>query len=614
MRQTQHLPWFVLAAAAAATIVLMRPIIGAGPFLAGDSHVKWIAPAAADFRPRRPLEGEDIRSLRTPAILSSGGSRQYWLAIDRPPNMSRYGVFFPVAPAGTRVFINGVQIDVQNLGPPETAAIAEVPASGYQVGPNRIELVAPSGAPYAWPRAIFFGPLDVVKAAALRHAAVQRWGMVAITGFGLLSAALGFFSAFFIRERLHLALPSLAALILAGLASLTLFAWPPGDMFLKPWAHLMLAAGAALVLLLMTASESAPWPRWTTIAFRASGAGIVILLVALLASRWDRAGALASSHAAGIATSLVCCGVALGLALAGRDVRSAWSPLQRSVGVLTALALTAASLADIGPLGGLGWIAAKSAFAVIASAAIALWFLWMGVRVFLDAEAGMQKRLGLGRIIKEQEAQLNAQREALEKELVQRAVHEERERFSRDIHDGVGGSLVSLLAQARTGVLNAEELEATVQRALVDLRLTIDALDHAQATLDAAFSTFQTRIAPVFAGAGIALVWRQEGLGERELKEPSSLLHVSRILQEACTNIIKHAAASRASVCVLWDGAGNALDLIIDDDGAPVEGAGGSGRGLKNMAERARSIGASFFAGPAPSGRGWRVRLSIPGR
>jgi signal transduction histidine kinase len=348
--------------------------------------------------------------------------------------------------------------------------------------------------------------------------------------------------------------------------------------------------------------------------FRLSAGGFAVLVAALLLSFWRSDAALYVNHWIGAGIVLLSSGAALALALFGTAVRAAWSPAQRSITALVAFALLAMTLSEIDSLGGIAYLAAKSIAGVAASSGLAAWFAWLGFRVFQDIESALQQRLGLGRIVREQQAQLKAQQEALEREIVRRAVLEERERFSRDVHDGVGGSLVSLLAQARTGVLKEADLEAELQRTLADLRLMIDALDHTQATLAAAFSTFQTRIAPVFAAAGIELAWRQDALEARELKDPLSLLHLFRILQEACTNVIRHAQATRASVRIAWNEQANALEIDVEDNGSATAAGAKSGHGLKNMAERAAKIGAAFAAGPAEAGQGWRVRLRAPGR
>jgi signal transduction histidine kinase len=81
-----------------------------------------------------------------------------------------------------------------------------------------------------------------------------------------------------------------------------------------------------------------------------------------------------------------------------------------------------------------------------------------------------------------------------------------------------------------------------------------------------------------------------------------------RIVQEALTNVVKHAGPARVTVAV--EQADGELRLEITDDGlgSPV---GAAGRGLLGMRERAGSLGGTVTAGPVPGG-GWTVRAVLP--
>jgi signal transduction histidine kinase len=96
-----------------------------------------------------------------------------------------------------------------------------------------------------------------------------------------------------------------------------------------------------------------------------------------------------------------------------------------------------------------------------------------------------------------------------------------------------------------------------------------------------------------------------------------------RIVQEALTNVVRHAGAARATVRLVYAPA--ELVVQIDDDGNGVESAGGrlptdsdrqirrSGRGIAGMRERVHALGGTFAAGHHP-GRGFRVRARFPRR
>jgi signal transduction histidine kinase len=89
-----------------------------------------------------------------------------------------------------------------------------------------------------------------------------------------------------------------------------------------------------------------------------------------------------------------------------------------------------------------------------------------------------------------------------------------------------------------------------------------------------------------------------------------------RIVQEALTNVTRHARAASATVTVTY-GQGE-IAVQIDDDGIPlgstsrrVPTSPGGGNGLPGMRERAEALGGRFEAGPR-SGGGFRVRARLP--
>lgn len=83
-----------------------------------------------------------------------------------------------------------------------------------------------------------------------------------------------------------------------------------------------------------------------------------------------------------------------------------------------------------------------------------------------------------------------------------------------------------------------------------------------------------------------------------------------RIVQEALTNVLKHAEAARATVRVLHRDGG--VEIEVTDDGTAGPAAvNGQGQGLTGMRERVGLYGGSLEAGPAPAG-GWRLHAWLP--
>jgi signal transduction histidine kinase len=85
-----------------------------------------------------------------------------------------------------------------------------------------------------------------------------------------------------------------------------------------------------------------------------------------------------------------------------------------------------------------------------------------------------------------------------------------------------------------------------------------------------------------------------------------------RIVQEALTNVARHARASAATVSVRRER--GAITVEVTDDGAPAAQTPASappGNGVRGMRERAAALGGTLEAGPSPHG-GWRVHAWLP--
>ena len=86
-------------------------------------------------------------------------------------------------------------------------------------------------------------------------------------------------------------------------------------------------------------------------------------------------------------------------------------------------------------------------------------------------------------------------------------------------------------------------------------------------------------------------------------------LSVYRIVQEALTNVLRHAQASRASASISRNGGLLTIQVLDDGVGEPATESGG--HGLVGMRERAAVFGGRFAAGSNPGG-GFRVHVELP--
>jgi signal transduction histidine kinase len=195
----------------------------------------------------------------------------------------------------------------------------------------------------------------------------------------------------------------------------------------------------------------------------------------------------------------------------------------------------------------------------------------------------------------------------------------ERTRLMRDLHDGLGGQLVSIVALSERGESESDIGEAA-RAALKDLRLVIDSMDDIGGDLMLALGTWRDRVAAQLRAHGIALDWKitPPGLPVHPELRPSHVIQIVRLLDEAVTNAVKHSAATTIAVRIatLTDASGPHGCITVEDDGkgfAPAPNGGSNrtaGRGLRNMQSRAARCGATCKV--ISGATGTRVRLTLP--
>ena len=91
---------------------------------------------------------------------------------------------------------------------------------------------------------------------------------------------------------------------------------------------------------------------------------------------------------------------------------------------------------------------------------------------------------------------------------------------------------------------------------------------------------------------------------------PSAEIAAYRIIQEALTNVLRHAGPDARAVVRIAN-AHDHITIDVEDDGTATTCNSDQGNGLSNMAERARSVGGVLDAGPKPSG-GFQVHVELP--
>ena len=188
------------------------------------------------------------------------------------------------------------------------------------------------------------------------------------------------------------------------------------------------------------------------------------------------------------------------------------------------------------------------------------------------------------------------------------AATEERQRIMQDMHDGVGSQLFSTLLMAQSAQLSQPALVGMLQECLDDMRLVIDSLSPDESDLLPVLGNFRFRMEARFRAIGLNLEWHHRNIPDALNMEPNVGLQVLRILQEALTNILKHAQAK--NVVVELVSTPTSLRIRVADDGVGFEiKPQSNGRGVGNMRTRAQKIGAELTISSLTPGT--EVSLSI---
>lgn len=237
-------------------------------------------------------------------------------------------------------------------------------------------------------------------------------------------------------------------------------------------------------------------------------------------------------------------------------------------------------------------------------------FLSRNVHLFRSMEEYNQ-RLATELAAREQEiADSYAQRQEVAR---QQALLSERQRIMRDMHDGMGGRLMSIAAQLKgQGAAPSPELLADeLLEALDELRLIVDSLDTAGDDLGMALGAFRARMESKLAAAGIESEWTIDDDAAETSLSASAILDIYRIMQEACANMLRYSGADHFEVALRTREDGAVL-LEMADNGRGLEDSAGTGKGLANMRSRAARLGGQIgFAVNAP---GLKISLLLPPR
>lgn len=226
--------------------------------------------------------------------------------------------------------------------------------------------------------------------------------------------------------------------------------------------------------------------------------------------------------------------------------------------------------------------------------AVALAMCWLGGLALNEAS----------RLVEQGRAN-NALLASQESARLQRAVVDERLRFARELHDAIGSSLTVIVLQAgaarRLAATSPERAREVMGDVAAAARDGVAALAPEGDVPDVQALVERARAAGLVVDARVADVVRLD---------PTTRALVHRLVQEALTNVLRHAVGSRASLRLeVRDGQ---VELSVTNTaGRPGQHSPGSGRGLTGIRERVAAASGVVTCGPLPDG-GFEVRARLP--
>ena len=246
-------------------------------------------------------------------------------------------------------------------------------------------------------------------------------------------------------------------------------------------------------------------------------------------------------------------------------------------------------------------------------------FGWLGASLFAGNAIRNRRAYVLSVEQRARDAEQSREEEA------RRRVDEERLRIARELHDVVAHSIATINVQAGVAAHVMDRQPEQARAALIAIKqASREALQELRATLTVLRESDDAS-APRAPAPGLGQLellvesTRGAGLPIQLIGEPGAVvvpptvgLTAYRIVQEALTNVLRHAGDAHATVRV--DVLGDRLIVEIADNGLGVvagDAGASAGHGLAGMRERVRAVGGSLEVGPS-DGRGFRVHAELP--
>lgn len=219
---------------------------------------------------------------------------------------------------------------------------------------------------------------------------------------------------------------------------------------------------------------------------------------------------------------------------------------------------------------------------------------------------------GLAERLRAREAELELSHQRLRAVERRQMLSDERQRMMQDMHDGLGSTLISAIRSVEHGGMSDAKVSQILKDCMDDLKLAIDSMEPVEADLLLLLATLRFRLEPRLEDTGVQLLWEVRELPTLGWLDPSSALHILRIVQESVANILRHTRATEIRVATAVEGDG--VQVTIEDNGQGFDAEkalrDATGKGLHNQQRRAQMLGGTVAWASGPSGT--RFTLWLP--
>jgi signal transduction histidine kinase len=595
----------------------------AGPLVLTQAQLLRSAPPTlpGDDAPWQPVALPD--QARRPQAGHADDAVWYRMAFELPPAATAAGpwaVYLPYFHDGAQLFLNGQPLGRIRGSDDEVKVrwvrpfLLAVPETLLRPGRNELQVRAllPASRSLRFPAPIVGTQDDLLPAYDARMFWQRTLPQFTVVLTGLVAA---FVFSIWWRRREE---------ALYGLLSVAMLLW-----------------GLHTVVLVVEQVPTPLWPLWRAVFFGATAGFVVTLLLFMLRFAGRRVRGLAPGlwAYAAVGPLVMWTGgaqaetwvdrvwgigvITMGLALVLVAIGAAWR--QRTWQAWTLLGAFGLALAtgahdflmvaDYGWVGRVapGWVGQRIYLLPLGANALLLVMTAILTARFVQS-LNMVEDLNqtLERRIADRERQLAGQFEAMAQLERERAIEGERQRIMLDMHDGLGSQLLTSLARVERGAMPQHDMADMLRHCVAEMRLALDALAPSDDDFRGAFGNFRYRWDAQLADAGLQSTWAIATLDDGLQVPPHQRLELLRVLQEALTNVVKHAHASNVRIRV--EARSGGLRFEVHDNGKGFDaGSGRAGHGLRSMRARAQRLGAELSVTAASPGTCVVLQLGRPG-